>query len=409
MTTVVLIGTLDTKGAECAFLRDRLRDGGVDVVVVDTGIGEHDHDFATIGADEVARAGGADLAALREARDRGSAVAAMAEGARATVLALRATKQCDGVLAAGGSGNTSIATAAMRALPIGLPKLMVSTVAAGDVSAYVGAVDITMMASVVDIAGINSISSRILANAAAAMTGMVTAPAPPAPADDRPLVAASMFGVTTPCVTRAREQLERDGYEVLVFHATGTGGRALEGLASAGHLAGVLDVTTTELADEVVGGTLTAGPDRLDAAGRAGIPQAVSLGAVDMVNFGAMASVPERFRERNLYAHNDSVTLMRTTPEECAEIGRRIAAKLSAATGPTALFVPLRGVSMIATDGGPFHDTAADEALLDAVRGGLDREVVELIEMDCDVNDEAFADAMAGWLAGQIEALGTRG
>ncbi len=190
-----------------------------------------------------------------------------------------------------------------------------------------GAVDITMMASVVDIAGINSISSRILANAAAAMVGMVTAPAPPAPADDRPLVAASMFGVTTPCVTRAREQLERDGYEVLVFHATGTGGRALEGLAAAGHLAGVLDVTTTELADEVVGGTLTAGPDRLEAAGRAGIPQAVSLGAVDMVNFGGMASVPERFKERNLYAHNDAVTLMRTTPEECAEIGGRIAAQ----------------------------------------------------------------------------------
>jgi uncharacterized protein (UPF0261 family) len=403
MTAVVLIGTLDTKGAECAFLRDRLRDGGVDVVVVDCGIGEHEHDLATVTADEVARAGGAALPALRAARDRGAAVSAMAEGARATVLALHATKRCDGVLAAGGSGNTSIATAAMRALPIGLPKLMVSTVAAGDVSGYVGAVDITMMASVVDIAGINSISARILSNAAAAMVGMVTAAPPPARGDDRPLVAASMFGVTTPCVTRAREQLERDGYEVLVFHATGVGGRALEGLASAGHLAGVLDVTTTELADEVAGGTLSAGPDRLEAAGRAGIPQAVSLGAVDMVNFGPIGSVPERFRDRNLYAHNDAVTLMRTTPEECAEIGREIARKLSAATGPVALFVPLRGVSMIATEGGPFHDAAADEALLAAVRAGLD-DGVDLIEMDCDINDDAFADAMAGWLAGQIEA-----
>jgi uncharacterized protein (UPF0261 family) len=403
MTTVVLIGTLDTKGAECAFLRDRLRDGGVDVIVVDCGIGEHAHDLATVGAAEVARAGDADLASLRAANDRGAAVSAMAEGARATVLALHATKQCDGVLAAGGSGNTSIATAAMRALPIGLPKLMVSTVAAGDVSGYVGAVDITMMASVVDVAGINSISARILANAAAAMVGMVTAPPPPALAEDRPLVGASMFGVTTPSVTRARELLEGDGYEVLVFHATGVGGRALEGLATAGHLAGVLDVTTTELADEIVGGTLSAGPDRLEAAGRAGIPQAVSLGAVDMVNFGSLASVPERFKDRNLYAHNESVTLMRTTPEECAEIGRRIAAKLSAATGPTALFLPLRGVSMIATEGGPFYDAAADAALLTAVRDGIG-DNVELFEMDCDINDESFADAMAGWLAGQIEA-----
>jgi uncharacterized protein (UPF0261 family) len=402
MTAVVLIGTLDTKGAECAFLRDRLHEGGVDVVVVDCGIGEHASDLATIGAEEVMRAGGGDLAALRAAGDRGAAVSAMAEGARATVLALHATKRCDGVLAAGGSGNTSIATAAMRALPIGLPKLMVSTVASGDVAPYVGAVDIAMMASVVDVAGINSISARILANAAAAMVGMVTAPPPPALGDSRPLVGASMFGVTTPCVTRAREQLERDGYEVLVFHATGVGGRALEGLASAGHLAGVLDVTTTELADEVVGGTLSAGPDRLEAAGRAGIPQAVSLGAVDMVNFGARASVPERFSHRNLYAHNDSVTLMRTTPAECAEIGGRIARKLSAATGPVALFVPLRGVSMIATEGGPFFDAAADEALFASVRAGL-ADNVELVELDCDVNDDAFADAMAGWLAGQIE------
>jgi uncharacterized protein (UPF0261 family) len=402
MTAVVLIGTLDTKGAECAFLRDRLRDGGVDVVVVDCGIGEHAHDLATVSAEEVARAGGADLHELRAAGDRGAAVSAMAEGARATVLALHATKRCDGVLAAGGSGNTTIATAAMRALPIGLPKLMVSTIASGDVAPYVGAVDIAMMASVVDVAGINSISARILANAAAAMVGMVTAPPPPALDDRRPLVGASMFGVTTPCVTRAREQLERDGYEVLVFHATGVGGRALEGLAKAGHLAGVLDVTTTELADEVVGGTLSAGPDRLEAAGRAGIPQAVSLGAVDMVNFGARASVPERFQGRNLYAHNDSVTLMRTTPAECAEIGGQIARKLSAATGPVALFVPLRGVSMIATEGGPFFDAAADEALFASVRAGVG-DNVELVELDCDVNDDVFADAMAGWLAGQIE------
>lgn len=403
MTSVVLIGTLDTKGAECAYLRDRLRDGGVDVVVMDCGIDEPAPGLATIPAAEVAAAGGADLAALRAARDRGAAVTAMAAGARETLLTLHAEGRCDGVIAAGGSGNTAIATTAMRALPIGVPKLMVSTVASGDVAPYVGAADLTLMASVVDVAGINSISARILANAAAAMVGMVTAPAPPLPDGGRPLVGATMFGVTTPCVTRARERLERDGYEVLVFHATGTGGRALEGLASAGHLAGVLDVTTTELADELVGGTLTAGPDRLEAAGRAGIPQAVSLGAVDMVNFGARESVPPRFADRNLYVHNPTVTLMRTTPDECAEIGRAIARKLSAASGPVALFVPLRGVSMIATEGGPFHDAAADDALFGAVRDGL-ADHVELIELDLDVNDEAFADAMADWLATKLEA-----
>jgi uncharacterized protein (UPF0261 family) len=403
MTSVVLIGTLDTKRAECAYLCDRLRDGGVDVVVVDCGVDEPEPGLATIPAAAVAAAGGADLASLRATRDRGAAVAAMAAGARVTVTTLHAEGRCDGVIAAGGSGNTTIAAEAMRALPLGVPKLIVSTVAAGDVSGYVGSADLTLMASVVDIAGINSVSAQILANAAAAMAGMATAPAAPLPSGGRPLVGATMFGVTTPCVTRARERLERDGYEVLVFHATGTGGRALEGLASAGHLAGVLDVTTTELADELVGGTLTAGPDRLEAAGRAGIPQAVSLGAVDMVNFGARGSVPARFEGRTLYAHNPSVTLMRTTPAECAEIGRTIARKLSAAHGPVALFVPLRGVSMIATEGGPFHDAAADDALFGAVREGL-ADHVELIELDLDVNDAAFADAMAGWLAAKLEA-----
>jgi len=273
-----------------------------------------------------------------------------------------------------------------------VPKLMVSTVASGDTRPYVGAVDVTMMYSVVDIAGVNRVSARIMANAAGAIAGMVKAEVPTLA--EKPLVGASMFGVTTPCVTRARERLEELGYEVLVFHATGAGGQSLEALVRGGFLAGVLDATTTELADELVGGVLSAGPDRLEAAGAAGVPQVVSLGALDMVNFGPRETVPAQFEERNLYVHNPTVTLMRTTPEECAELGRTIGRKLSAATGPTVLFVPLRGVSMIAVEGQPFHDAEADAALLAGLHETLSPEV-EVHELDTDVNDPEFADAMA--------------
>jgi uncharacterized protein (UPF0261 family) len=256
--------------------------------------------------------------------------------------------------------------------------------------------DVTLMPAVTDVAGLNSVSARILANAAAAMAGMVTAPQVEV-AESRPVVAATMFGVTTPAVTTAREELERRGYEVLVFHATGTGGRSMESLVEAGFVTGVLDVTTTELADDLVGGVLSAGPHRLEAAGRRGVPQVVSLGALDMVNFGARETVPARFADRNIYVHNPSVTLMRTTPEECAELGRRLGAKLSAATGPVALFVPLRGVSAIAVEGGPFFDPDADAALLAGLRETLDPSV-EVHEVDADVNDPAFAVAMAARL-----------
>jgi uncharacterized protein (UPF0261 family) len=241
---------------------------------------------------------------------------------------------------------------------------------------------------------VNRLSARILANAAAALAGMVTA-APLPTVGEAPMVAASMFGVTTPCVDQARAVLSGRGYEVLVFHMTGVGGRTLESLATGGHLAGVLDVTTTELADELVGGVFSAGPERLTGAGRVGLPQVVSVGALDMVNFGPRDTVPERFGSRNLFVHNPSVTLMRTTPEECAELGERVAARLSAATGPVSLFLPLRGVSAIAVAGGPFHDRAADEALFGSIRTGVDRAVVDLVELDTDVNDPAFATAMA--------------
>jgi uncharacterized protein (UPF0261 family) len=391
--TVLLLGTLDTKGDEFAFLRERLRDAGVGVLLADVGTLDPASVEADITREEVGAAGGVDVEALSEAGDRGAAIAGMAGAAAALARRLYEEGRIHGVLSAGGSGNTAIATAAMQALPVGVPKLMVSTMAAGDTSDYVGGVDVTMMASVTDVAGINSISARILANAAGAMAGMVNAPAP-AVEDGRPLVAATMFGVTTPCVTRAREELERRGYEVLVFHATGTGGKAMEALVEGGMLSGVLDVTTTELCDDLVGGVLSAGPARLEAAGRASVPQVVSLGALDMVNFGARESVPPKFEDRNLYVHNPSVTLMRTTPEECAELGRRIAGKLAAATGPTSLFVPLGGVSMIDAEGQPFHDPEADAALFDALRDGLEGSSVELIELEHNVNDEEFADAM---------------
>jgi uncharacterized protein (UPF0261 family) len=273
-----------------------------------------------------------------------------------------------------------------------VPKLLVSTVASGDTRPYVGAVDVTMMYSVVDISGVNSVSARIIANAAGAIAGMVGARVPILEA--KPLIGATMFGVTTPCVTRARERLEELGYEVLVFHATGAGGQSLEALVRDGFLVGVLDTTTTELADELVGGVLSAGPDRLEAAGAAGVPQVVSLGALDMVNFGPRETVPPQFEGRNLYVHNPTITLMRTTPDECGELGRTIGRKLSAATGPTVLFVPLKGVSMIAVEGQPFYDSAADEALLAGLRETLGSSV-EVHELDTDINDPAFADAMA--------------
>jgi uncharacterized protein (UPF0261 family) len=399
MPTVVVVGTLDTKGHELAYLRDRVLEQGVDVLLVDAGVFEPQVE-ADVSHDEVARAAGEDASELASRGDRGAAVTAMASGAAEVARRLHAEGRLDAIAGVGGSGNSSIATAAMRALPVGVPKLMVSTLASGDTRPYVGAVDVTMTYSVVDISGLNSISARILANAAGAIAGMAKATVPPIA--EKPLVAATMFGVTTPCVTRARERLEELGYEVLVFHATGTGGQSMEALVRGGYLAGVLDVTTTELADELVGGVLSAGPDRLEAAGAAGVPQVVSLGALDMVNFGPRDTVPQQFADRKLYVHNPTVTLMRTTPEECAELGRRIGRKLSAANGPTALFVPLRGVSAIDVEGQPFHDPAADAALLSGLRETLDG--VETRELDTDVNDPGFAVAAADRLHELIEA-----
>lgn len=403
MPTVVLVGTLDTKGREYAFLADRIREHGVDVVLVDAGIVGEPLATADVAREAVAAAVGADVAVLAAAGDRGVAVETMARGAAEIVTQLHAEGRLDAIGGLGGSGGSALVTYAMRQLPIGVPKLMVSTVASGDTSPYVGSVDVTMMYSVVDIAGVNRISARIMANAAGALAGMAKATVPPL-GDEKPLIVASMFGVTTPCVTTARERLEELGYEVLVFHQTGAGGGSMEKLLEGGYIAGSLDATTTEFCDQVAGGVLAAVPERLESAGRLGIPQVVSLGALDMVNFGPLETVPERYRERNLYVHNPTITLMRTTPDECRQIAEVVASKLNAATGPTVLFVPLRGVSMIATEGQPFYDPEADTALFETLRERIDRSKVEVHEVDTDVNDPAFARAMADRLHELIEA-----
>ena len=410
MANVVLLGTLDTKGDEYAFLRSLLREHGVETILVDTGVLGEPRTPPDVTREDVAQAAGADVRALAGAGDRGAAVETMARGAAEIVSRLHGEGRLDGVIALGGSGGTAVAAEAMRELPVGVPKLIVSTMASGDTRPYVGATDVTMTYSVVDIAGINAVSSRILANAAAAMAGMVRSE-PPSVENGKPLVGATMFGVTTPCVTAARERLEELGYEVLVFHATGTGGQSMEALMRGGFITAALDVTTTELADDLVGGVLSAGPDRLEAAGELGIPQVVSLGALDMVNFGPVDTVPVEFRDRLLYQHNPTVTLMRTTPEECAELGRRIGRKLSAATGPVTLFIPLRGVSLIAVDGQVFYDPEADRALLDGLRETL-ASGVDVRELDTDINDPDFAHAMVdtlhehyrAWTAGEVRA-----
>lgn len=400
--TIAVLGCLDTKGQEFLYIKKALEDEGYRAHVLDAGVIGPSPFRADTPPERLAEAAGTTLAALREQGDRGHAVAAMSQGAARVVRGLFDSSAIQGIIAAGGSANTTIGTAAMRGLPVGFPKVMVSTLASGDVSPYVDTKDITMMYSVVDIAGINRLSARILANAARAV-GAMAAGRTVEPVDSKPIVAATMFGVTTPCVTAARKLLEEAGYEVLVFHATGTGGRAMEGLIEDGYISGVLDVTTTELADELVGGILSAGPRRLTVAGGAGIPQVVSVGAVDMVNFATPSSVPEKFRGRQFYQHNPEVTLMRTTPDENGEIGRRIATRLNSATGSVKVIVPLRGVSLYAKEGGPFHDPAADRRCVEAIRSHLAPEI-ELREVDTDINDEAFARECAESLVGLMSS-----
>lgn len=394
--TVAIVGTLDTKGAEYKFLKAQVEANGASTVVINTGIVGEPGFPPDISASEVAKAGGADLDELLKERDRGHSVAVMSQGAAVVVKDLYEKGKLHGVISMGGSAGTTIGTKAMRALPTGVPKLMLSTIASGDTRPYVDVKDITMVNSVVDISGINRLSRRILINAAAAIAGMVKAEVE-TKAEDKPLVAATMFGVTTPCVTKAREILESAGYEVLVFHATGIGGRAMEDLVRGGFIRGVLDITTHELADELVGGVCRSGPSRLEAAGELGIPQVVVPGALDMVNFWAPETVPDKFKGRKFYQHNPTVTLMRSTREENAQLGRIMAEKLNKAKGPTIVVIPKKGVSAIDKEGQPFYDAEADAAFAESLKSNL-RERVKVVEMDNHINDEQFASSIANVL-----------
>lgn len=389
---VVIIGTLDTKGVEVAFVRDLVRAAGLDPWVIDAGV-QLPGFPADTPAEQVFAAAGTTVAAVRAANDRGRAVTLAAAGVSKLVTRLHAEGKVAGVFGLGGSAGTTIGTAAMRALPYGVPKVMVSTLASGQVGHFIGVRDICMIHSVTDLCGLNRFTRRVLTNAANALIGMVSA-TPQAANEDRALIAATMFGVTTPCVSASRELVEAGGFEVLVFHATGTGGRTMEAMIADGLIAGVMDLTTTELADELVGGILSAGPDRLTAASLRGVPQVISLGALDMVNFGPADTVPARFEGRHFYQHNAAVTLMRTTPEENDRLGKSIVERACASRGPVALLVPLRGVSAIDVQGGPFWWPEADRALFQSIRDSV-APPVNLVELDLHINDPAFAAAAA--------------
>lgn len=398
--TIALLGALDTKGAEYGFVKACLEARGLKTLLIDVGVLEPPVVTPDITRDDVAVAGGADAAALAAAKDRGAAVATMSRGAAALLPQLHAAGRFDGVLAMGGTGGTSVACAAMRALPLGVPKVMVSTIAGTDVSGYVGVKDIVMIPSIVDVSGINKISREVFARAAGAIAGMVETEVPQGA--DRPLVVASMFGNTTPAVEAAKTILEQAGYEVLVFHCTGTGGRTMESLIEAGMISGVLDLTTTEWADELVGGVLNAGPTRLEAAAKTGTPAIVTPGCLDMVNFWAPDTVPAKFQGRTFYPHNPNVTLMRTSVEECRRLGEILAEKVNMSTGPVTVLLPLKGISMIDNEGKPFYLPEGNQALFDALKANL-RKDIPVIEMECVINDPGFAAKCAETLLAEMQ------
>ena len=393
MKTIAIVGTFDSKGTEYAYVRDIIQGLGLNTFTIHSGVFEPMF-VPDVSNEEVAKAVGVDIHEIAAKKDRALATETLAKGMEKLVPRLYAEGKFDGIISFGGSSGTAIVTPAMRALPIGVPKIMVSTVASGNTSQYVGTSDIIMYPSIVDVAGINSISIKIFTNAAFAIAGMLKFEHVHK-IEKKPLVAATMFGVTTPCINYAREYLEKEGFEVIIFHATGTGGRTMENLIESGFFDGVLDLTTTEWCDELVGGVLNAGPHRLEAAGRCNIPQVVSTGALDMVNFAAIESVPKEFQDRNLYKHNPTVTLMRTTVEENRQLGLILSEKLNMAKSPTVLMLPLRGVSMIDVEGQPFYGVEEDQMLFSTLREHIDRDVVELIEIDSDINDQKFAIAAA--------------
>jgi uncharacterized protein (UPF0261 family) len=396
---IAVLGTLDSKGHEHAFVADLIRQRGHIPLLIDLGTGSEPQVTPDITRFEVAESAGLDLQVLIDKQDRGECVVAMSEAAPVLLTKLASEGKIDGVISLGGGGGTALGTAAMRALPIGFPKLMVSTLASGNTAHYLGTKDITMMPSIVDVAGLNSISKTIFTRAAGAICGMVEAKIDQS--ESKPLIVASMFGNTTDCINIAAKVLEEAGYEVLIFHATGTGGKTMEALIESGMVSGVLDITTTEWADELVGATLSAGPTRMDAMTKAKVPAVVSPGCLDMANFGERDSVPEKFEGRNFYIHNPQVTLMRTNAEECAELGKIIAEKANANPAPTVILNPLKTVSVISAEGQPFYDPEADKALFSSIH---QHAKVEVIDFDEEINSEVFAKAAAHKL---LELIGS--
>lgn len=395
---VLVIGTMDTKAAELIFLRDRLSAAGLSPVLVDvsTGPGRHDASDADISPTEVASCH-PDGASAVFGEDRGRAVTAMATALERWIAA----RPVAGAIGAGGSGGTALIAPALRGLPLGIPKMIVSTVAAGQTAAHIGTSDLILVPSVTDIARLNRVSRPVLANAAAALAGMVTAPRL-ARADDRPAVGLTMFGVTTACVSRVAARLS-DRFDCLTFHATGAGGDAMEDLALGGHLDAILDLTTTELCDRLAGGIMPAGPERIARLAPLGIPYVLSVGATDMVNFGAPGTVPARYGDRLFYQHNSQITLMRTTPAELACVGRQIADALNSFVGPVTVLLPEGGVSALDAPGQPFHDPVADAALFDAIETALvPGPSRKLMRLPHHINDPAFAEAAVLALEGMI-------
>lgn len=400
--TVVLVGSLDTKGKEFAFVKELIEKESLNTLVVDFGVIGEPVFIPDVTRQEVAAAGGGDLAHLAGGEHKDEAMQVMADGLAVIVRQLYDQGKLDGILGMGGSGGTSIATAGMRTLPVGVPKVMVSTVGGGDVSAYAGTKDITFMPSIVDVAGINSISRVVYANAAGAIAGMVKV-TPPAGDAEKPLITASMFGNTTTAVDHARAILENKGYEVLVFHATGAGGKTMESLIADGYIVGSLDITTTELADTVCGGVFDAGPERVTAASKAGIPAVIVPGCVDMANFWGIESVPEKYQNRLLYKWNPNVTLLRTNVPENVKMGEMIAAAANAATAPVAIVLPLKGVSMLDSPGGMFWDEAADRACFEAIKKNV-KPGIPVIEMDYNINDPEFSGKCAELLLDMLQS-----
>jgi len=391
--TVAIIGALDTKGAEFAFLKSEIEKRGCRTFIINVGVLGEPAFTPDVDASVVAEAGGVKLEDLIAKRDRGEAMHVMARGIPHVLRKLYDEGKFDGVISMGGGAGTVIATSGMRALPVGVPKLMVTTLASGDTSPYVGTSDIVMMPTVVDVAGLNRISRMIFTYAAGAICGMVMSEVEK-PAEEKPLIAATMFGNTTRAVNHARQIMEANGYEVLVFHATGTGGKTMEMLIESGFIAGVMDITTTEWADEICGGVLSAGPTRLEAAAKMGIPQVVVPGCLDMCNFWAPETVPEKYKDRLFYRWNPNVTLMRTTPEENARMGEIFAEKLNAAKGPVVVIIPTKGWSELDAPDKPFWWPEADQAFIDALQRNL-RPDIPVIMMDHNINDPEFSGNVA--------------